>query len=193
MAELATKLQGYGVRVHSDLRAVVILANTEWAAQQTCRAEISVAHSKIVAKYRYNHSHDADSIREVLKILATADALRDRRKAKAPGELADIVSQGMTRLQKLVQQQPASQYQSDSYEESANAAKTTDSEGPATRRGRRKQKERKHSRHSPSPSTSQSPSPTVRRKRKKNSGRMTAQKANGKTARRRTPRDESTT
>ena len=35
MEALAAKLQGYGVWVHKDLRAVVILANTEWAAQQT--------------------------------------------------------------------------------------------------------------------------------------------------------------
>ena len=52
-----------------------------------------------MAEYRYNHIHDADSIRKVLIILATVDALRDCRKAKAPGELADMVSQGMTRLQ----------------------------------------------------------------------------------------------
>ena len=35
MAEMAAKLMGYGVHIHRDLRAVVILANTEWAAQQT--------------------------------------------------------------------------------------------------------------------------------------------------------------
>ena len=66
MAELAAKLQGYGVWVHSDLRVVVILANIEWVAQQTWGTEISFAHCKIVAKYRYNHIQDADSIREVL-------------------------------------------------------------------------------------------------------------------------------
>ena len=78
------KSLGHGVRIHSYLRAVVILANTKWAAQQTWGAEISVAHRKIVSKYRYNHIHDADSIREVLQILAIADAARYRRKAKAP-------------------------------------------------------------------------------------------------------------
>ena len=59
-----------------------------------------------MAKYRYNHSHDAYSIREVLRVLATADASQDRRKAKVIGELADTFSQGMKRLQQLVQQQP---------------------------------------------------------------------------------------
>ena len=66
MAAMDEKFLGYGVRVHSDLHAVVILINTEWAAQQTWGVEISVAHCKIVSKYRYNHSHDADSIRDVL-------------------------------------------------------------------------------------------------------------------------------
>ena len=141
MAAMAEKLMGYGVRVHIDLHTIIILANTKWAAQQTWGAEISVAHRKIVSKYRYNHSHDADSIRDVLQILATADAERDRRKSKAPGELADMVSQGMTRIQKLVQQQPSEpKYQLDSDEESANAATTTYREVPEPIRGRRKQK-----------------------------------------------------
>ena len=131
------------MQVHSDLHAVVILANIEWAAQQTCGAEISVAHRKIVSKYRYNHSHYTDSIREVLKILAKADAVQDLRKAKAPGELAEIFNKGTTRIQKLVQHKPAApQYHSDSDEERANSATTTDREGPAPRKGRRKQKEK---------------------------------------------------
>ena len=33
MAALAAKLQGFGVRVHINLHAVFILANTEWASQ----------------------------------------------------------------------------------------------------------------------------------------------------------------
>ena len=100
------KSLGYRVRVQRYLRAVVILANTEWAAQQTWEAEISVANCKIVLKYRYNHSHNTESIRKVLRIIATTDATRDLRKAKALGKLADMVIQGMTRLKRLVQQQP---------------------------------------------------------------------------------------
>ena len=48
MAAMAAKSLGYGVRVHSDLHAVTILANKEWATQKTWGAEISVAHRKIV-------------------------------------------------------------------------------------------------------------------------------------------------
>ena len=85
MVAMAAKLLGYGVRVQIDLHAVVILANTKWATQQTWGAEIRVAHGKIVSRYKYNHVHDAESIRENLRILATADAVRDRQKSKAPG------------------------------------------------------------------------------------------------------------
>ena len=35
MAALAEKSQGHGVRVCSNLRVVIILANTEWVSQQT--------------------------------------------------------------------------------------------------------------------------------------------------------------
>ena len=140
MAELAEKLQGYEVRVHSNLKLVVILAKIEWATQQTWVTEISFTHHKIVTKYRYTHSHDTDSIRKVLRILATADVSQDLRRAKVPGELADMVSQEMKRLHQLVQQQPAPQYHSEISEERANSDTTTDRKGTAPRRGRHKQK-----------------------------------------------------
>ena len=35
MAAMVERYLGYDVRAHSDLRTVVIIANTEWAAQQT--------------------------------------------------------------------------------------------------------------------------------------------------------------
>ena len=127
--------------MHSNLRAVIIRANTEWATQQTWGEEISIAHRKIVTRYKYNHVHDAELIRKILRILATADAAQDQRKAKAPVELVYMVSQGITRLQQLVQQQPVPlPYQLESDKESAHAATTSDSDGPAPRRRRQKQK-----------------------------------------------------
>ena len=141
MAAMSTKSLGYNVRMHIDLRAVVILVNKEWAVQQTWREEISVARQKIIARYKYNHVHNAESIRKILRILATVNAERDQRKSKAIGELADMVSQGITRLQQLVQQQPETPpYQPESDKENAHAATTSDSDGSSPRRGRRKQK-----------------------------------------------------
>ena len=66
MAAMAAKSLGYGVRVHSDLRAFVIFANMECATQQKWGVEISVSHHKIVSKYRYNHVHEVESIRKIL-------------------------------------------------------------------------------------------------------------------------------
>ena len=97
------KMQAYGIRVHNDLKAVVILANVEWAARQSWGMEISVAHCIIKAKYRYDHTHNTASIKEILKVLTGADEARDRRKAPAPGEKAEMVSQGLERLRQLVQ------------------------------------------------------------------------------------------
>ena len=77
MAEMSAKSLGYGVRMHIDLRAVVILVNKEWAVQQTWREEISVARQKIIARYKYNHVQDAESIHKILRILATEDATHD--------------------------------------------------------------------------------------------------------------------
>ena len=119
--------------MHSDLKAAAISANTEWASQQTRGIKISVAHRKIVAKYRYNHTHDMDSIKEILKILAVVDEAQDCIKVKAPG---------MIRLQQLVQH-PLERRQSlsKSSDKSVNAATTTNSKVSLVRRGREKKEE----------------------------------------------------
>ena len=88
----AAKTQAYGIRVHDNLKAVVILANVEWAAWQLWGTEISVAHCTVKAKYRYDHTHDTASIKEILKVLTTADEARDCCKATALGEKAEMVS-----------------------------------------------------------------------------------------------------
>jgi hypothetical protein len=90
----AAKTQMYGIWVHNNLKAVVILANVGWAARQSWGMEISVAHHSIKAKYRYNHSHVTNSIKDVLNMLTGAKEARDRCKALAPGETAEMVSSG---------------------------------------------------------------------------------------------------
>ena len=94
MTAMSAKSLGYGVRMHIDLRAVVILVNKEWAVQQKWREDITVARQNIIARYKYNHVHNAESIRKIFRILATVDAEQDQQKSKATGELADMVSQG---------------------------------------------------------------------------------------------------
>ena len=47
-------------------------------AQQTWGEDISITHWQIIAKYKYNHVHDAEYIREILRIITTADAAQDQ-------------------------------------------------------------------------------------------------------------------
>ena len=121
----AAKMQVYGIHLHDDLKAVVILANAEWAARQLWGTEISVAHCTINTKYRYAHTYDTASIKEILKILTGAKEARDHCKATAPGKKADMVAQGLESLRQLVQQQPS--LSSDS-SDTESAYATTDSE-----------------------------------------------------------------
>jgi hypothetical protein len=104
-ATIAAKTQAYGILIHDNLKAVVILANVEWAARQSRGTEISVAHPTIKEKYRYDHTHNTASIKEILKVHTGTNEARDRRKAPAPGEKAEMVSQGLESLRQLVQRQ----------------------------------------------------------------------------------------
>ena len=154
------KTQAYGLRVHDDLKAVVILANMEWAARQSWGTEISVAHRTIKAKYRYDHTHNTASIKEILKVLTGADEARDRRKAPALGEKAEMVSQGLESLRQLVQRQPS--LSSDSSDTESAYATTDSKDGGQSRgrsKGRRKMDKKTTHKSTPSPSTLRSPSP----------------------------------
>ena len=54
---------------------------------------------KIKTAYNCDHSHDADSIKEVMKLLATAGEQRDRTAIKALKGFANMVT---NKLQELV-------------------------------------------------------------------------------------------
>ena len=161
----AAKTQAYGIRVHDTLKVVIILANVEWATRQLWGTEISVAHCTIKAKYRYNHTHNTASIKEILKVLTGADEARDRRKATAPGKKADMVTQGLESLCQLVQRHPRLSLDSSDTE---SACATTDSENVdmskySQSRGRSKGRhtmDKKTTRKPlPFPSTSRTPTP----------------------------------
>ena len=65
------------------------MVNVEWAAQQSWGVEIGATHQKIRTKYMYNYVHNVTFIADMLQILAAADEIRDLRKAKTPGGLAN--------------------------------------------------------------------------------------------------------
>ena len=103
--------------------------------------------SKFRVVYAYNHEHDSASIADMLKMLAAADEIRNLRKAKAHRELSDMVSQGVTCLQQLVQNPSTTHYVVDTSDEErgegASAAATTDTEGatPPARAGQSRQRQ----------------------------------------------------
>ena len=146
------------------------MANAEWAAGKSWGNEIHVAYRDIKQQYKYNHAHTPTSLKEIKRAMAVADEERDRRKARAPGDMADMVSQGMKRLAQLVHTPPAyikasKAYLSKSEIEIAHAADFSTS-GEEAKRGRRRTTKRRPRRRSPSPSpsTSRSPSPPARRR-----------------------------
>ena len=102
LAAAAMKSQGFGIVVHDNLTANILMENAEWAAGQSWRNEIHFAYRDIKRQYKYNHAHTSTSLKEIKRAMAVADEERDRRKEKAPGEMSDIVSQGMERLAQLV-------------------------------------------------------------------------------------------
>ena len=62
------------------------------------------AQRKIKAKYLYNRVHDAESIIDMMIVLAAAYEQRNRQEVTAPenNETANMVNLGIERLQQLV-------------------------------------------------------------------------------------------
>ena len=108
LAAAAKKSQGFGIVVHDNLTANILMANEEWAAGKSWGNEIRVAYRDIKRQYKYNHALTSTSLKEIKRAMAVADEECDRRKTKVPGEMTDMVSQGMERLAQLVHTPPAS-------------------------------------------------------------------------------------
>ena len=139
-----TKSATYGVRFHNDMKGLVITENVAHAAQQPWGSKLLEAQRKIKATYLYNRVHNADSIIDMMSFLAAADEQRNRQEATAPenNETTNMITMGIERLQKLIQQPPSDYASTDCDEESAMA--TTDSESSAVTRYRtREKKDRK--------------------------------------------------
>ena len=107
LAAAAMKSQGFGIVVHNNLTANILVANVECEAGQSWGNEIHVAYRDIKQQYKYNHAHTPTTLKEIKREMAVADDERDRIKAKEPGEMADMISQGMEILAQLVHTLPA--------------------------------------------------------------------------------------
>ena len=111
-----------------------------------------------VGGYAYNDANTL--VTEIMKGLTRVDEARDRRKATALGEKAEMASQGLESLRKLVQRQPS--LSSDSSDTESAYATTNSEDGGQSRgrsKGRRRIDKKTTRKLSPSPSTSRSPTP----------------------------------
>ena len=155
------------------MKGLIVTANVAYAAQKTWGSDIAEVHRKIRAKYLYKKVDYADSITVMMTYLTLADEQRNRQEETAleETEKVNMVSTGIERLHKLVQQ-PLELYASEETGDESAMSATSESESSAERsryqgRGRRKEKkdkkERKHRQHNRSPSTSTSRSPPIRK------------------------------
>ena len=158
------KAATYGVRLHNNMKGLVIMANLPHAAHQPLGSELVEAQIKIKAKYLYNRVYDANSIIDMMIYLAAADKQCNCQEetVQKNSATANMVNIGMERLQQLVQQ-PPSKYASTNRNDKIAMAATDSKSSVETRyrtRGRKKdRKGRRKQHHSQTPSTSPSRSP----------------------------------
>ena len=170
LATEAAKSQGAGIKMGTDLKAAIILANVEWAAKQEWGQDVNTAQRAIAAQYSYDFKHDDASIAAIMGMLAVADTARDRTKASEPEEVANSAS-GLTQLQMLIQQGGAETSEEESIAESAYYTATPSERGRGRKKERRPERKSSTRRRSPSTSPSRSPSssrsPTPDRRERK--------------------------
>lgn len=160
----AGRLQSYGIKLDDTQLAIVLLANIDVAAGDDWGREFRPALQTIRRRFPYNHVHDTASIAAMLTELAGADGVRKLHDAPAPLGTAHAVSDHVSLLSQLLQQQTvesdtdASEYASAVQHDSDSSANTPRKE---SRRGRgahgdrhpnhRRQdrRERSRSRHHP--------------------------------------------
>ena len=73
LAAAAMKFQGFGIVVHDDLTANILMVNTEWAAGKSWGNDIRVAYRDVKQQYKYNHAHTPTSLKDMKRAMAVAD------------------------------------------------------------------------------------------------------------------------
>ena len=110
----AARIATYGIEVTEPTIGLTILANIELATQNEYGHEFRTTMQVIRKKYKYNHVHTAESIKNIMTELASADSVQILKEAPAPNEIvprgaANAVTDSISVLQKLMQG-PASIY-----------------------------------------------------------------------------------
>ena len=126
----AGRMTAYGITVDDSQLALVLLANIDVVTGHDWGREFRPTLQTIRRKYAYNHAHDAASVAAILKELAGADGVRKLNDAPAPTGTANAVSNQVSLLTQLLQQQHAA---SDTETECASAVQS-DSDSSANHR-----------------------------------------------------------
>ena len=133
------RIAAYGIIVHDDMIANIVLAEADEAAREEWGREIGTAMDKIRLQYGYDHPHDATSLAAMLRELAAADAVRTLLDAPAPTHEpvghANAVDDLSSHVRRLV-------FDDESTVGTAAAAGgyTSDSSGESTRKPRSRDK-----------------------------------------------------
>ena len=81
---MATRLKPFGINPSKPELTLILLANIHHAKEQEWGQELLTAMLEIWKKYSYDHVHDANSMRYILKELAGADEPQAMKLSPAP-------------------------------------------------------------------------------------------------------------
>ena len=116
-----TKLTSYSLACDTNEQVLVILSNVHEASQHDYGRDFRETLRTIRQTYRHDHVHDAASLANILRLLTSADSLRDPAEAPASAS-AHAVSDSMALLSDFCQEI------ADEYDEDALAVSGSDSE-----------------------------------------------------------------
>eukprot|EP00804_Cyclotella_cryptica_P030326 CCRYP_011862-RA/>CCRYP_011862-RA protein AED:0.33 eAED:0.33 QI:0/0/0/1/0.66/0.75/4/0/887 len=164
----AGRMTAYGITVDDSQLALVLLANIDIASSHDWGREFCPTLQTIRRRFAYNHAHNAATVTAILKELAGADGVHKLNDAPAPTGTANAVSNQVSLLTQLLQQQHDA---SDTDHTEAASAVQTDSDSSTkhnnrqhdrgrdnernnrrgSRRGGQRGTQRSNSRHPPNP------------------------------------------
>eukprot|EP00804_Cyclotella_cryptica_P000999 CCRYP_012348-RA/>CCRYP_012348-RA protein AED:0.11 eAED:0.11 QI:0/0/0/1/1/1/3/0/1327 len=101
----AGRMTAYSITVDDSQLALVLLANIDSASSHDWGREFCPTLQTIRCRFAYNHAHNATTVAAILKELAGADGVRKLNDAPAPTGTANAVSNQVSLLTQLLQQQ----------------------------------------------------------------------------------------
>ena len=133
------RVTSYGITHDETEITLTLLANIDYATHHDWGRELRPAMQEIRKRYKYNHTHDASSLADILSELAAADAIRTLSDAPEPSsESAHAVNDTVSLFQDLMQAQS-------DYDESAFAVHSDSDSSRNTRQQSSRSKSRDRS------------------------------------------------